>query len=284
VFNKKELLKKGMNCLSSVSDGSSEDSRMIILEYKPKNAKNKKPIVLVGKGITYDAGGINLKPSRGGFLESMKDDMGGSATVLNTILACQKLKLPVHVISILAVAENMLGESAYKPGDILKAYNGKTVEVKNTDAEGRLALADALAYASKDLNPEIIIDIATLTGASIVALGWDITPILGNNENLINKLKKSSTNTSEKVWELPLDKCYARYMKGDISDLKNITDGMNAGVSTSAIFLKEFVNEKTPWTHIDIGNTVMSKRDYPYEPKGATGCIVRLFIDFLSKY
>jgi leucyl aminopeptidase len=283
-FDQKELLKRGMNCIASVGKGSSEGSKMIILEYKGKKAKNKKPLVLVGKGITYDAGGINLKPSRGGFLESMKDDMGGSAVVLQVIRLAAILKLEINLTAILAVSENMLGASAYKPGDILTAYNGKTVEVKNTDAEGRLAMSDALSYAVKDLKAERVIDIATLTGASIVSLGWDITPVLSNNQELLEKIKKAAQNADEKMWELPLDPCYKKYMKGSISDLQNVPDGMNAGVSTSAVFLEEFVDKDTPWAHIDIGNTVMSKRQYPYEPTGATGSMVRMFIDFLQNY
>jgi len=283
-FNNEKLEKKGMNCLLSVGRGSKEGSKLIILEYKPKKHKNKKPIVLVGKGITFDAGGLNLKPSRGGFLEKMKDDMAGAAVMYNTIRLANILKLDLHIVALLPMAENMLGANAYKPGDVLKSYNGKTVEVKNTDAEGRLVMADALAYGSKDLEAECMIDVATLTGASIVALGWDITPFLTNNEKLKDKLIKSSKETGEKIWQLPLDPCYKKYMQGEISDLQNIPNGMNAGVNTSAIFLSEFVGKKIPWAHFDIGGTVNSNRKSPYEPQGASGVMIRLMIDFLKNY
>jgi len=284
IFDKKELTEKGMECILGVGRGSIEAPKMIILEYKPKKFKNKEPIVLVGKGITYDSGGINLKPAKGGMIELMKDDMAGAGVVLSVLDLCSQMELDLHVYAILAVSENMPSGSACKPGDILKAYNGKTVEVKNTDAEGRLVLADALSYASKDIKPECMIDVATLTGASIVALGWDITPFLSNNSDLSEKLISSSKRTGEKIWELPLDNCYKRYMQGTISDLKNSTTGLNAGVNTAAIFLKEFVDDDIAWTHFDIGGTVQSKRKMPYEPNGATGSMVRLLFDFLENY
>jgi len=283
IISGKELYEQGMECLYSVSTGSIHKSSLLILENKPTKPSNKKPICLIGKGVTFDSGGINIKRSDE-ILEKMKYDMAGSAVVASTVLALKKMNVNKHIIAVLGLAENMVGANAYKPGDILKAYNGKTVEIINTDAEGRLALADALSYVCKNYDPEFIFDIATLTGAAVTALGYDIVPILGNNLAFVKSISDFSYEVGEKCWPLPLDKIYLKYIKGDISDLKNVHEGMNAGVITAAIFLNEFVDSKVKWVHFDIAGKEFIKKGKSYQPKGATASLVRLFTEFILQY
>ncbi|HCW32749.1 MAG: leucyl aminopeptidase, leucyl aminopeptidase [Candidatus Peregrinibacteria bacterium GW2011_GWE2_39_6] len=279
IFDEKSLQKINMNCLVSVGKGARDKAKLIILEYKSKPI-NKRPLVLVGKGICFDAGGINLKTRD---LEYMKYDMTGAATVLGIFEILAELNLPLHIIGVLPCAENMLGENAFKPGDILTAYDKTTVEILNTDAEGRLILADALAYAVKNFKPEIIIDVATLTGAAITALGYDIAALIGNNQNLTTQLKQAATQVDEKIWELPLDPDYKKEIKSDIADIKNYSAEVGAGVIMGGAFLEHFVKD-TPWAHLDMGGSAWTNKAKSYYPKGATGRMVRTLWQFLKNY
>jgi leucyl aminopeptidase len=278
VLGVKEMKKLGMGALLGVGQGSAQPPAFIILEYKG-GKKNQAPIALVGKGVTFDTGGISLKP--GGGMDEMKYDMSGGATVIGTLQAAASLKLPVNVVGLIPTAENMPGSRAIKPGDILPSLSGKTIEVLNTDAEGRLILADALAYADK-LKPKAVIDLATLTGACVVALGHQAAAVVGTDPKLIEKLKSSGDKTGERVWELPLYEEFDNAVKSDIADLKNISSpGVGAGTITAAAFLKVFVGDNS-WAHLDIAGVAWSKEEKPYIPRGAAGFGVRLLIDYLK--
>lgn len=277
VLGKKEMGELGMGALLGVSRGSHEPPALIVLEYFG-TAKKQAPTVIVGKGVTFDTGGISLKPAAG--MDEMKMDMSGAATTLSTLQAIADLKLPVNVIGIVAAVENMPGGSAIKPGDILKSLSGKTIEVLNTDAEGRLILADALTYAQR-YKPKEVIDLATLTGAVIVALGHQAAAVIGTNPAMIKRLKESGDATGERVWELPLWEEFDKATKSDIADLKNIASpGFGAGSSMGAAFLKAFAGDQ-PWTHIDIAGTAQGEAT-AYTPKGASGYGVRLLIHYLE--
>jgi leucyl aminopeptidase len=278
VLGKKEMEKLGMGSLLGVAQGSDEPPALIVLEYNGA-AKKKAPTVIVGKGITFDTGGISLKP--GGGMDEMKMDMSGSATTLATLELVASLKLKVNVVGIVAAAENMPSGSAIKPGDILKSMSGKTIEVLNTDAEGRLVLADALTYAQR-YKPKEVIDLATLTGAVLHALGHQAAAVIGNNPAMIQKLKDAGEATGERVWELPLWEEHEKATKSDIADLKNIASpGVGAGTTMGAAFLKPFAGDQ-PWTHIDIAGTAWGF-DRPYTNKGASGFGVRLLLNYLEK-
>ncbi len=276
ILGRRDAERLGMGAYLSVAKGSKEPPKFIVLEYK--GAKNKQPLVLIGKSITFDSGGISLKPAEG--MEKMKYDMAGGAAVLGIIRAASELRLPVNLIGILPATENLPGGSATRPGDIVKAITGKTVEIINTDAEGRLILADAIGYA-KRFKPCAIIDIATLTGACSIALGNEAIAMMGNERELMDKIKKSADNTYERVWEMPLYDEYKEYLKSDVADIKN-TGGKNGSLVTAAYFLNEFA-EKTPWVHLDIAGTAWVEKDKPYIPKGASGIGVRLILDFIKE-
>lgn len=276
VLDRGKMKLLGMNALLGVASGSHEPPKFIILEYTG-GKKSQDPIALVGKGLTFDSGGISLKPAEK--MDEMKTDMSGGAAVLGCIMAAADLKLPVNLVGLIPATENMPGGSAYKPGDILKSYSGKTIEVLNTDAEGRLILADALSYAAK-YKPQAIIDIATLTGACVVALGDDVVGMLGTDEKIKSDIKKASEITGELVWELPLWDLYSELIKSDIADYKN-TGGRVAGAITAAAFLSKFVGD-TPWVHLDIAGPAWTSKDKAYIPKGAAGVTVRLLIEFLQ--
>jgi leucyl aminopeptidase len=277
VLGKKEMKKLGMGSLLGVAQGSDEPPALIVLEYNGA-AKKQAPTVIVGKGITFDTGGISLKP--GGGMDEMKMDMSGSATTLATLELVASLKLKVNVVGIVAAAENMPSGSAIKPGDILKSMSGKTIEVLNTDAEGRLVLADALTYAQR-YKPKEVIDLATLTGAVLHALGHQAAAVIGNNPAMIQKLKDAGEATGERVWELPLWEEHEKATKSDIADLKNIASpGVGAGSTMGAAFLKPFAGDQ-PWTHIDIAGTAWGF-DRPYTNKGASGFGVRLLLNYLE--
>jgi leucyl aminopeptidase len=267
----------GMNALLGVAAGSNEEAKFIILEYSG-GKKKEAPVVLVGKGLTFDSGGISIKPAEK--MDEMKTDMSGGAAVMGAIMAAADLGLPLNIVGLIPATENMPGGKAYKPGDILKSYSGKTIEVLNTDAEGRLILADALSYASK-YNPAAIIDVATLTGACIVALGDDVIGMLGTDDQLKKEINKAAQVTGELVWELPLWENYHEQIKSDIADYKN-TGGRAAGTITAAAFLSKFVGNY-PWVHLDIAGPAWTVKDKPYIPKGASGVTVRLLVEFLSK-
>ncbi|MFC2142805.1 leucyl aminopeptidase [Candidatus Aenigmatarchaeota archaeon] len=276
IIDKNEMKKLGMNCFLAVSRGSSEEPYLVILEYNG----GKKKVALAGKGITFDSGGLNLKPT--GYMIDMKSDMGGAATVLGTMKTIAKLKPKLHVIGAMALSENMPGQSAIKPGDVVKSYNGKTVEINNTDAEGRLVLSDTLSYTERQYNPDAIIDLATLTGACVVALGNIAAGLMGSDEKLIKKIKSASKITSEKVWQLPLWVEYKELIKGTIGDIVNASRSrsMGPGTITAAAFLNNFV-EKTPWAHLDIAGTAFIPEEREYEGKDATGWGVRLLTQLI---
>jgi leucyl aminopeptidase len=283
VWNKNKIKQNKFAGLLAVSLGSIRPPRFIILEYKPANAKHN-TIVLVGKGITFDSGGISLKPSVN--MSDMKMDMSGAAAVIGTFEAASRLKLPVNLIGLIPATENMPSGSAMKPGDIITHYGGKTSEVDNTDAEGRLILADALAYAHK-YKPTAVIDLATLTSAVVVALGHHATAVLGNDEELISKLKAAGEKTYERMWQLPMFDEYAKQIKSDIADIKNI-GSRGAGTITAAMFLKKFIKTKKgkeyKWAHLDIAGTAIMDESNDYVQKGGSGVGVRLLTEFLKNF
>ncbi len=268
VLEKKDAQRLGMGSYLSVAKGSDEPPKFIVLEYR--GAKGT-PLVLVGKSITFDSGGLSLKPAEG--MEKMKYDMAGGAAVLGVLKAVSESGLPLNLVGILPATENLPGGSATKPGDVVRALNGMTVEVVNTDAEGRMVLADAIGYA-KRYKPRAIIDIATLTGACSIALGNEAIAVMGNDRALIDTVRKSADNTYERVWEMPLFEEYKEYVKSDIADIKN-TGGKTGSLVASGYFLKEFAGE-VPWVHLDIAGTAWAEKEKPYIPKGATGVGVRL--------
>ena len=279
VFDREEFTQMGMGGLAGVAQGTDEPPKFIILEYN--NGGNDKPKVLVGKGLTFDSGGISIKPASK--MDEMKYDMCGSTVVLGVFKALAQLKPKINVVGIIPSTENLNGAKAYKPGDILSAYNGKTIEVLNTDAEGRVILADGLSYASKHYDPEYIIDFATLTGAVLVALGHLATGIMGTDDGLMERVKKSSKSTGEKVWEFPLWPEYCKQVQSEIADVKNIGAPMQAGSIAGGAFLKEFVREDIPWVHFDIAGTAWGAKPDSINPKGsATGWGIRLVLDMMN--
>jgi leucyl aminopeptidase len=267
-----------MGCLLGVAQGSEQPPAFIILEHAPTGAQEK-PIVLVGKGITFDSGGISIKPAAN--MEDMKMDMSGGAAVLGTMQALAHLKYPRRVVGLVPASENLPNGNAVKPGDILRAMSGKTVEVINTDAEGRLILADALAYAIQELQPACIIDLATLTGAVVVALGSQATGMMGTDKVMMDRLRAAGEYSAERVWELPLFEEYGKQIKSDFADIKNVSSNREAGSIIGGAFLKEFVGD-TPWVHLDIAGTAWTRENKPYIPKGATGVGIRLLVKALE--
>ena len=269
------MKKLGMHALLGVARGSSEPAKFIILEYYGRR-KSDPPIALVGKGLTFDSGGISIKPSEK--MDEMKSDMAGGAAVMGAIMAAAELKLPVNVVGLIPATENLPGGRAYKPGDILKSLSGQTIEVITTDAEGRLILADALTYASR-YRPAAVIDLATLTGACIVALGDQVIGMLGNDDGLKSQIRRAADRTGERVWELPLWEDYHELIKSDVADFKN-SGGRAGGTITAAAFLSKFVGNVS-WVHLDIAGPSWLTKDKPYIPKGASGVGVRLMVQVL---
>lgn len=282
IWDKARLKKEKMGNLLGVASGGGEDPRLIVMEYKG-GAKSKKPICYVGKGLTFDSGGISLKPGAG--MEEMKYDMMGGAAVIATMIAIAKLKLKVNVIGIVPSSENMPGPFANKPGDITTARNGKTTEVNNTDAEGRLILSDALVYASEQ-KPEFIVDAATLTGAMVIALGDVHTGFFSRNEKLTQKIVKAAEASGENLWQLPMHEEHLKDMKGSYADLQNVSQRRGAGSAQGAVYLGEFVEKDIPWAHFDIaGTSYHNGHRLPYTPtKGASGIIVRTFIELAKQH
>jgi leucyl aminopeptidase len=273
VLDKAAISREKMGALLSVAQGSAEEPRFITLEYQGSDAK---PVVLVGKGVTFDTGGISIKPAQN--MEDMKYDMSGAAAVLGTFEALGRLKPRVHVVGLIPSTENMPSGTAVKPGDVVTSHLGKTIEVINTDAEGRLILCDALSYARR-YQPAAVVDIATLTGAIVVALGHTATGLMGDDEKLVAELKSAGERAGERVWELPLWEDYRELMKSDIADVKN-TGGRPAGSIAAGWFLREFV-DGFPWAHLDIAGTAYIEREEPGRVKGPTGVGVRLFTEFV---
>ncbi len=282
ILGLQEVKQMGMNGILNVSKGSGEEPKVVILSFRGGREEDK-PIILVGKGVTFDSGGISIKPSEK--MEDMKYDKSGAAAVIAAIQAAAQLKLPQNIVAIAPLVENMPSGTAYKPGDVIRHYGGKTSEVISTDAEGRLILADVLAYASEK-GAQAIIDLATLTGACVIALGSQAAGLFGNNEALIGRVVKAAEASGERVWRMPLWKEYFDQIKSEVADIKN-SGGRAAGAITAAAFLSSLVG-KTPWVHLDIAGTAYTADDgtkiKPYTPKGATGFGVRLLIKLLREW
>ena len=277
ILDEAELKQKKFGALLAVAEGSKSKPSLICLEYSPK--KFKKTIVLVGKGVTFDSGGINLKPS--GSLEDMKMDMSGAAAVAATMITAAQLKPEVKIVGVIPVVENMPSGRAARPGDIVKSYSGKTVEIGNTDAEGRLILIDAISYSIEKYKPQTIIDIATLTGACVVALGEQIAGVFASDDALAEKILQAGQDTNERCWRLPLPDDYKKLLKSDFADLQNISSSRWGGAITAALFLKDFT-ENIEWAHIDIAGPAYIKKATEYCGPGGTGFGVRLFCALLD--
>lgn len=279
VLGPAELKKAGFGAMLAVAKGSDEPPQLIKLTYRPTGAKPKKHVVLVGKSVTYDSGGINLKPSRGGSLEDMKLDMSGGAAVLGAMSALKRLGVKVAVTGYLPATENLLGGSAYKPGDVVKTVNGKTIEIGNTDAEGRLTLADALAYTTAKDKPDEIIDLATLT-ATEVSLGPSYAAIFATTPKLEERLRAAGEETGEQLWPLPWPEEYDEMTKSRVADFSNVVPG-RAYTLSGPLLLKHFIGQ-TPWAHLDIGSAASPEKDSGYTKKGGSGFGTRLLLEYLS--
>lgn len=282
VWDRARIKQEKMGSFLSVSLGSSQEPKFILMEYNGA-ASSRRPICFVGKGLTFDSGGISIKPSAG--MEEMKYDMGGGAAVIGTMLAIAKLKLKINAIAFVPATENMPGPGANKPGDIVVARNGKSIEVNNTDAEGRLILADALVYAAEQ-EPAMILDAATLTGAMVVALGNLHTGFFTRNDKLAAKIQDAGEASGEWVWRMPLTDFHVRDIKGTYADLSNISSSKGAGSATAAAFLEQFVPKDIPWAHFDVAGTAWHAGNrLPYCPnKGATGAMVRTFLQMAMSH
>jgi len=273
VFDSADMEAMGMGALLGVAKGSNQPPKLITLSYKG-DERSEKAFGFLGKGITFDSGGISIKPSEG--MAEMKDDMAGAAAVMTALVAIARLKPQINVTAIIPATENLPSGTALKPGDILKAMNGKTIEVINTDAEGRLILADALSYAQKlGLSP--LLDLATLTGACCIALGTLYSGIFSNNQDLADKVLKAADRIGERMWQMPMPEEYKEQLKSDMADVKN-TGHKYGGAITAALFLAEFI-DNTPWVHIDIAGTANSNKESGYTVKGATGVGVRTLVE-----
>lgn len=280
VWDKSRIKKEEMGGLLAVAQGSSQDPRFIIMEHKGA-AKSKKPVIFVGKGLTFDAGGLSIKSAAG--MPDMKYDMCGGANVIGAMLAIAKLNLKINVVGLVPSSENLINGEAVKPGDIITSRAGKTVEILNTDAEGRLILMDALNYAC-ELKPKVIYDVATLTGAIVVALGNIYTGIFSRDKKVVQNIQTAANLAGEKVWHMPLDDFHCQDIKGQFADLANIPSSRGAGSSTAAAFLSQFVDKNIPWAHFDIAGTAYSGSRVQYSPaKAATGCMVRTFVELAQK-
>jgi leucyl aminopeptidase len=275
VMGRAEMEAEKMGSFLSVAQGTPQDPKLITLEHR-KGAADAKPVVLVGKGLCFDSGGISIKPAQG--MEFMKFDMCGAAGVLGAMYTIGKLGLPVNVVGLVGSTTNMPSGTAVKPGDVVQSHLGKFIEVINTDAEGRLVLADVLSWA-RQYDPAAVIDAATLTGACVIALGHTASGVFGNDEQLIDEVVAAGKKSGETGWPLPLFDDYKELIKSDVADLKN-TGGRPAGAITAAMFLKEFA-ESYPWVHLDIAGTAYSESDLGYIPKGPTGVPVGLFVEFV---
>ncbi len=280
-FDEKQITAMGMGGLAGVSRGSDLDCHLVIMEYKTKK-KNAPTIAFVGKGITFDSGGLSLKPASA--METMKEDMSGAAAVICAMSAIAQLKPDVNVIGVAPISENLPSGKATKPGDIVRFYNGKTAEVKNTDAEGRLILADALSYAVKHYKPDAMVDLATLTGACAYALGPFYSGLMSEHEDLVDRLREASTLSGERIWRLPMHDDYKPAIKSPVADLCNSgSNRYRAGAITAAHFLQNFVDD-VPWAHLDIAGTAFDVPDISYYRSGATGVGVRLLVELAMNW
>lgn len=281
VIDEKKMAKLGFGAHLAVGQGSIRPPRVVVLRWNGTGKKSgSKPLAFVGKGVTFDTGGISIKPAAG--MEEMKMDMGGSAAVVGLIRALAKSKAKVDVVGVIGLAENMPSDRAFRPADIVTSLSGKTIEVLNTDAEGRLVLCDALTYVQNTYKPRLIVDLATLTGAIMVALGYEYAGTFANDDKLWSQLEQASKDTGEKLWRMPLDQSYRDEMTNNITDLKNLGNlGRYGGACSAAGFLEHFIEDGTPWAHIDIAGTAWIKGDKPTVPKGGTGFGVRLLYRFV---
>lgn len=278
VWDEHRIQEERMGALWAVGMGSDEPPRLIVMEYVPEGTENEAPVALVGKGISFDTGGYSIKTSAG--MEEMKDDMAGAAVVIAAMGALKDLGVRKRVLGVVASAENMISGNAQRPGDIVTARNGTSIEVLNTDAEGRLVLADALVWAGEQ-NPSLMVDFATLTGAIGIALGKEGAGLFCNDDELARNLEQAGTTTGEKIWRFPLWEGYDDAMKGNVSDLQNTGTERGAGSITAAVFLRHFVPENTPWAHLDIAAVSHVRDARLLTEYGATGFGVRLILDFL---
>jgi leucyl aminopeptidase len=283
VLDEARMKEIGMGALLGVARGSDEPAKLIVLRYMPNEAElegnDGEVVAIVGKGVTFDSGGISIKPADG--MEKMKYDMSGAAATLAAMRVIAQLKPPINVIGLMPAVENMPSGRAYKPGDVLRSMSGKTIEIVNTDAEGRLILADAISYARK-LGATRIIDMATLTGACSIALGTINAAILGNDQSFIDRVRQAGREVGERLWQMPLDEEYRELIKSDIADIKN-SGGRYAGTITAAYFLREFA-EDTPWVHIDIAGTAWENERKRYMAKGPTGIAVRTVVNYICEH
>lgn len=280
VFGEKEMKKMGLNALLGVGYGSQYDSKLAVLQWHG-GKKGDAPIAIVGKGVTFDTGGISIKPSNN--MDEMKYDMAGSGVVLGLMRTLAERKAKVNAVGVMGIVENMPSGTAQRPGDIVKSLSGQTIEVLNTDAEGRLVLADALWYTQDRFKPRLMIDLATLTGAIVVALGHEFAGLFSNNEEIIKKLMAAGQTVGEKLWSMPLTPAYDKDIDSTVADVKNIGSGRGAGSSTAAQFLQRFVND-VPWAHLDIAGVAWDQKGKPLSRKGATGFGVRLLNQFIAEH
>ena len=280
VYDKKRLKKLGFNALLGVGQASIRGSYLVTIEWHG-GKKNSKPLAFVGKGVCFDTGGISLKPAK--FMEDMTYDMAGSATVVGLMKTLALRKSKINAVGVVGLVENMPGGNAQRPGDIVKSYSGQTIEVLNTDAEGRLVLADALTYTEEKFKPSLIIDLATLTGAIIVALGSEYAGLWSNNQKLSDQLFNAGEKVEEKVWKMPLHENYNKLMNSKNADMQNINYVGGAGSTTAAQFLQRFIINKTPWAHLDIAGMAFSKYAGALNSGGATGYGVRLLNKFIEE-
>jgi leucyl aminopeptidase len=281
VWDERRLRSDGFGGILAVGQGSATPPRLVRLDHEPADATAATPrVVLVGKGITFDTGGLQIKPAEG--MLGMKTDMSGAAIVLAVLSACRELEVPVRVTGLLAIAENAVGGGSYRPGDVVTQYGGRTVEIGNTDAEGRIVLADALAYADAHLDPAWLVDVATLTGAARIALGRALAPVFSTDAGLTDALVAAGATTGETLWPMPLPDTYRRALDSDVADLTHIAPGVGGGAVTAALFLREFVGERR-WAHLDIAGTGRSDVDAGSSVKGATGFGTRLLLRWLEE-
>ena len=275
VLGPEEMRAEGLHALLAVSQGSEQEPRLIVMEHRG-GAEGEKPLVIVGKGLTFDAGGISIKPAQG--MEDMKFDMCGGAGTIAAMQAIAEMGLPVNVVGVVPSSENLLGGAAMKPGDIIRAHGGKTIEIVNTDAEGRLILVDAISYA-KRFDPAAMLDAATLTGACVIALGHAATGVMGNRQEIVDEVVRAGEATGERCWQLPMFDDYREQIKSDYADIKN-SGGRPAGTITAGWFLREFVGD-WPWAHLDVAGTAYGDGKVSYLTKGATGVPTRIFVQWV---
>ena len=278
VLADRALKSRKFGAMLAVGQGSESRPRLVVIRYQPTGAK--KTVALVGKGVTFDSGGLNLKPSSG--MAGMKADMSGAAAAAGTVIAAAGLKAKVGIVAVIPIVENMPSGSASRPGDVIRTFSGKTVEIGNTDAEGRLILADAMAYAAKTYKPDVMIDLATLTGACVVALGEKIAGVFSGDDDLAQTIVGAGDRTHERCWRLPLPDDYKELLKSDLADISNMSSGRWGGAITAALFLSEFVGE-TRWAHIDIAGPAFATKAGPYCEAGGSGFGVRLLCDLLDR-